>query len=90
MGYKEWKMNIAHLTEFLMAYVSAMEKDDINETERLMKEITGIFDTLYSTTSNESKKQEIINLILLKMQEKTLTHLDVATYTRDLVIHGFK
>jgi len=90
MSYKEWKMNIKHLTEFLMSYVSAMEVNNSEETERLMMEITVIFDKLHSDTSEESKKLEIINLILLKMQERTLDHLDVATYTQELVIHGFK
>jgi hypothetical protein len=90
MNYSDWKMNIKHLTEFLMSYVSAMENDNIEETERLKEKIDDIFDRLHSVTSDESKKEEIINLILLKMQEKSLTHLDVATYTRDLVIHGFK
>ncbi|MFL9834990.1 hypothetical protein [Chryseobacterium terrae] len=89
MSYKEWKMNIKHLTDFLMSYVSAMEENDLQEMERLMNEINPIFDRLHSTTSDESKKQEIINLILLKMEEKTLDHLDAATYTRDLVIYGF-
>lgn len=28
-------MNIKHLTEFLMAYVSAMEDNNTDETERL-------------------------------------------------------
>lgn len=83
-------MNIKHLTEFLMSYVSAMENDNIDETERLKEKIDDIFDRLHSVTSDESKKEGIINLILLKMQEKTLSHLDVATYTRDLVILGFK
>ncbi|MCX8533083.1 hypothetical protein [Chryseobacterium luquanense] len=83
-------MNIKHLTEFLMSYVSAMEENNSEETERLIKEIEVLFDKLYSTTSDESKKEEIINLILLSIQEKTLTHLDVATYTRELVVYGFK
>lgn len=90
MGYKDWKMNIKHLTDFLMAYVSAMEDNNSEETERLMSEITVIFDRLHSDVSEESKKEEIINLILLKMQEKTLDHLDVATYTQELVIYGFQ
>lgn len=90
MNYSDWKMNIKHLTEFLMSYVSAMESDNVEETDRLKEEILSIFDRLHSVNSDESKKEEIINLILLKMQEKSLTHLDVATYTRDLVIHGFK
>lgn len=90
MDYKESKMNIKHLTEFLMAYVSAMESNNIDEMERLMNEVTLIFDVLYSTTSDETKKEEIINLILLKIQERTLTHSDVATYTRELVVYGFK
>lgn len=90
MNYSDWKMNIKHLTEYLMSYVSAMENDNVEETERLKEEILSIFDRLHSVNSDESKKEEIINLILLKMQEKSLTHLDVATYTRDLVIHGFK
>lgn len=83
-------MNIKHLTDHLMSYVSAMQKDDLEEMERLMKEILPIFDVLHSKDSEESTKQEIINLILLKMQEKTLTHLDVATYTRELVFYGFQ
>jgi hypothetical protein len=90
MGYKDWKMNIKHLTDFLMSYVSAMEENNSEETERLINEITVIFDRLHSETLEESKKQEIINLILLKMQEKTLTHLNVATYTRELVVYGIK
>lgn len=81
-------MNIKHLTEYLMSYVSAMENDNVEETERLKENIDYIFDRLHSETSDESKKDEIINLILLKMNEKTLSHLDVATYTRDLVVHG--
>lgn len=87
--YKDGKMNIKHLTEFLMSYVSAMEKGDNVEMESLRPEIECIFDKLHSATSEESKKEEIINLILLRMEEKTLTHLDVATYTRELVIYGF-
>lgn len=90
MNYSDWKMNIKHLTEYLMSYVSAMENNNVEEMERLMKEILPILNVLHSEDSNENTKQEIINLILLKIQEKTLTHLDVATYTRDLVIHGFK
>lgn len=86
--YKDWKMNIKHLTEFLMAYVSAIEKNDKDEKERLMQEITRIFDGSYSS-EDEGAKEEIINLILLKMEERTLTHLDVANYTRELVIYGF-
>lgn len=89
MNYNDWKMNIKHLTEYLMSYASAMEKDDLEEMERLLNEITAIFDKLHSVTSDESKKEEIINFILLKINEKTLTHLDVATYTRELVIYGF-
>lgn len=90
MGYKEWTMEIKHLTELLMSYVSVTEKDDANEKESLADEINLIFDKLYSKTTEESKKEEVINLILLKMQEKTLTHLDVATYTRELVMYGFQ
>ncbi|MCU7615680.1 hypothetical protein NZ698_00600 [Chryseobacterium sp. PBS4-4] len=86
----EWKMNIKYLTDYLMNYVSAMEENNTQETERLMTEIAPIFDKLHSNTSEETKKQEIINLILLKMQEKTLNHLDVATYTRELVVYGFQ
>lgn len=81
-------MNIKHLTEFLMSYVSAMENNNLEETGRLKEEILSIFDRLHSVTSDESKKEEMINFILLKMNEKTLTHLDVATYTRELVVHG--
>lgn len=88
--YQNWKMNIKHLTDFLMAYVAAMEENNDQETERLMSEIEPIFDRLQSEISEESKKQEIINLILLKMQEKTLDDLDVATYTQELVILGFE
>ncbi|WP_426473456.1 hypothetical protein [Chryseobacterium balustinum] len=88
MNYSDWKMNIKHLTEYLMSYVSAMESNNLEEMERLKEKIDDIFDRLHSMTSDESKKEEIINLILLKMQEKTLSHLDVATYTRDLVVHG--
>jgi hypothetical protein len=89
MSYKDWKMNNKHLTEFLMAYVSTIEKNNKEEKERLMQEIIRIFDGSYNT-EEEGNKEEIINLILMKMKEETLTHLDVATYTRDLVIHGFK
>ncbi|VXB02000.1 conserved hypothetical protein [Chryseobacterium sp. 8AT] len=89
MGYKDWKMNIKHITEFLMSYVSAMESNNVEEMERLKQEILLIFDRLHSVTSEESDKEEIINIILLKMQEKTLTHFDVATYTMDLVILGY-
>lgn len=88
MSYNDWNMNIKHLTEFLMSYVSAMENDNTQEMERLKDKINDIFDRLHSVTSDESKKEEIINLFLLKMNEKTLTHLDVATYTRELVVHG--
>lgn len=88
MNYSDWKMNIKHLTEYLMSYVSAMENNNVEETDRLKENIDDIFDRLHSVTSDESKKEEIINFILLKMNEKTLTHLDVATYTRELVIHG--
>lgn len=90
MDCKDSKMNIKHLTEFLMLYVSAMENDDSAEVERLMNEIRIIFDSLHSVTSEESKKEENINLILLKMHEKTLTHHDVAIYTRELVVYGIK
>lgn len=83
-------MSIKHLTEFLMAYVSAMENYKTEETERLKTELILIFDKLHSSSSEESKKEEIINLILLKMEEQTLSHLDVATYTRELVVLGFK
>lgn len=89
MNYKDCKMNIKQLTQFLMSYVTGMEKDDKTEMERLLNEIEVIFHNLCSKTSDNSKKEEIINLILLGMQEKTLTHLDVATYTRELVIYGF-
>jgi len=88
--YKDWKLNIKHLTDFLMSYVSAMEENNVEEMEKLMPEIEVIFDQLYSTTTEESKKEEIINLILLAIQEKTLSHLDVATYTRELVVYGFR
>lgn len=86
--YKDWKMNIKHLTEFLMSYVSAMENEDNLEMERLMTEIEIIFHELSSENNNDSKKEEIVNLILLGMKEKTLTHYDVAILTRDLVIHN--
>lgn len=89
MGYKDWNMNIKHLTEFLMSYVSAMENNNLEEMERLSNEITAIFDKLHSADFDESKKEEIINLILLKMDEKTLTHFDVATYTMEFVLFGF-
>jgi len=89
MGYKDWKMNIKRLTEFLMSYVSAIKSNNAEEMERLMQEIMLIFDKLQSVTSEESDKEEIMNIILLKMQEKTLTHFDVATYTMDLVILGY-
>lgn len=32
-------MNIKHLTEFIMAYVSAMENNKTEETERLKTEL---------------------------------------------------
>lgn len=83
-------MNIKHLTEFLMSYVSAMEKNDNVEMERLMQEIEIIFHNICSETNDDNKKEEIINVILLSMNEKTLTHYDVATFTRDLVIAGCK
>ncbi|OCK53184.1 hypothetical protein BA768_01115 [Chryseobacterium sp. CBo1] len=88
--YQNWTLNIKHLTEFLMSYVSAMEKGDKVEMDRPVQEIEAIFDQLYSTTSEENKKEEIINLILLGIHEKTLTHHEVATYTRELVIYGFR
>ena len=81
-------MNIKHLTEFLMSYVSAMEKNDGSEMDRLMYEIEIIFHNLSSKNGDDTKKVEIVNLILLGIQEKTLTHLDVATLTRELVVHG--
>ncbi|MBD3904494.1 hypothetical protein IEW27_07805 [Chryseobacterium sp. C-2] len=90
MGYKDWKMNIKHLTEYLMSYVSAMQSNNEEETDRLMKEISLIFDKLQSVTSNETKKEEIINLILLKIKEKTLSHFDVANYTMEFVLFGFR
>ncbi|MCC9032687.1 hypothetical protein NAL32_07595 [Chryseobacterium sp. Ch-15] len=83
-------MNIKHLTEYLMSYVSAMQSNNEEETDRLMKEISLIFDKLQSVTSNETKKEEIINLILLKIKEKTLSHFDVANYTMEFVLFGFR
>jgi len=55
--YKDWKLNIKHLTDFLMSYVSAMEENNVEEMEKLMPEIEVIFDQLYSTTTEESKKR---------------------------------
>lgn len=89
MTYKPLTMNIKHLTEFLLAYVSAIESNKREEIERLMQEISLIFNRLHTVTSDESDKEEIINIILLKMQEKTLTHFDVATYVLDLVFLGY-
>lgn len=85
----EYKMNMKNLTGLLMSYVSAMKRNDVEKTKTLMESIIVIFDNLESETSNESVKEEIKNILLQKIEERTLEHLDVATYTRELVYFGF-
>ncbi|WP_435524249.1 hypothetical protein [Chryseobacterium indoltheticum] len=66
-----------------------MKSNDTQEMENLVQEISLIFKRLHSKTSEESDKEEIINIVMLKMQRKTLTHFDIANSTIDLVIMGY-
>ena len=87
--YKDWKMNIKNLTDLLWDYVFP-EEDELEARTKLRKQILDLFDTLEGPAENFHHVQEIRNKIVRDMDANSFDSIEVASYTRDLVIYGYQ
>lgn len=90
MSYKEMKMNIKYLTDKLWEYWNASDRNEIEEKEILRKEFFELFDKLEGPEENFHHVQEIRAKIIRDMDANDRNMIEAASYTRDLVVYGYK
>lgn len=84
-----FKMNIRNLDDLLIKYISEMKKGKNENFQNLWDEIEKLFDVLENPAKDDTKKNEIKQIIHSKLQNKTLDYLEMKTLTRDLVVYGY-
>lgn len=82
-------MNIRNLDDLLIKYISEMKKGKNENFQNLWDEIEKLFDVLENPAKDDTKKNEIKQIIHSKLQNKTLDYLEMKTLTRDLVVYGY-
>ncbi|WP_312750580.1 hypothetical protein [Epilithonimonas hominis] len=82
-------MNIKNLDDLLTTYVSEMQRGKFDNLQNLWQEIEKLFDVLENPSKDNTKKNEIKQIIHSKLQNKTLDFLELKTLTRDLVFYQY-
>ncbi|GEM_PF-6046049 len=86
---RTFKMNIKNLDDLLTTYVSEMQRGKFDNLQNLWQEIEKLFDVLENPSKDNTKKNEIKQIIHSKLQNKTLDFLELKTLTRDLVFYQY-
>lgn len=88
--YKDWKMNIKHLTEMLWSYVSACKRSDVEIMQALRPKILKLFDELEGPEENMKNVKEVRDKIVRDMDNNSFNDIEVASYPRELTANGYK
>ena len=84
-----FKMNIRNLDDLLIDYISEMKKGNNINLKNLWNQIDKIFDILENPSKDDTKKNEIKQMIHSKLQDKTLDYWEMKALNSDLVAYGY-
>lgn len=77
------------LTELLWEYTGVTERGETENKEKLRSQFFALFDDLEGPEENLHHIKDIRSKIICDMERDYFDDIEVAEYTRDLVVYGF-
>lgn len=88
--YQSFSNRIKPFRELLVEYVSKSKRNEIKNLEKLKSEFFEIFDHLEGPSENLHFIKDIRAKIANDMENNSFNDIEVASYTRDLLVYGYK